>query len=95
MGQLNFDDILKYILFQVDDNWQHVTFRQTERCTDCSDKPCLTSCPSGVFSWNSIAGDPILIAYKQCVECGICRLICNNIEFSYPHGGFGVTYQQG
>ncbi|MEG6586162.1 ferredoxin family protein [Dendrosporobacter sp. 1207_IL3150] len=89
------DNQLKSLTFIPDDNWQHVLITDQMRCHDCHDKLCLTICPSGVFAWNLQPKDPILVMYKQCVECGSCRLVCDNIDFSYPLGGYGVQYKEG
>lgn len=85
------------IHFQPDNEWQHVIITDQELCRHCRNKPCLTICPSGVFAWNNCKCDPILVFYKQCVECGACRLICphENIAFKFPCGGYGVAYRQG
>jgi ferredoxin like protein len=34
---------------------------------------------------------------EKCLECGSCWLVCrqNAIDFSYPKGGTGVTWQFG
>lgn len=83
--------------FRVDDNWQHVVVTQPDQCKKCRDKPCLTICPSGVFTWNPVKKNTIQVFYKQCIECGACRLVCplDNIAFSFPHGGCGVHYHEG
>lgn len=91
------DAKINLVHFKPDDNWQHVIITQPDKCQECRNKPCLTICPSGVFVWNLVDKDPILVFYKQCVECGACRLVCplDNIEFSFPHGGYGVNYHEG
>ncbi|WP_040682949.1 ferredoxin family protein [Thermosinus carboxydivorans] len=91
------DAKLKLLLFKTNEDWQHVVINDQEVCRNCTDKQCLTICPSGVFRWNYQPADPILVLYKQCIECGSCRLVCpaNNINFSYPNGGYGVSYKEG
>jgi ferredoxin like protein len=89
------DDKLKSIHFNADDNWQHITVTSQNNCQECIDKQCLSICPTGVFTAGVQKDDPIIVWYKQCVECGACRLVCSNIDFSYPRGGFGVTYLEG
>lgn len=91
----NLEDKVKLLIFSTDEDWQHVKVINPGTCSDCKDKQCLTVCPSGVFRWNYQRSDPILVLYKQCIECGSCRLVCSNIEFSYPHGGYGVLYHEG
>ncbi|HMM20497.1 MAG TPA: 4Fe-4S dicluster domain-containing protein [Selenomonadales bacterium] len=83
--------------FRPDDDWQHVAVIDQETCRNCELKNCLLICPSGVFRWNYVPDDPVLVFYRQCVECGACRLVCpkNNIALSFPHGGYGVIYREG
>jgi len=84
------------LYFKPDDSWQHVIIRDQKLCKDCSAKPCLTICPAGVFGWNYAVTAPIGIAYKQCIECGACRLACpcKNIDFFYPKSSYGVIYTE-
>ncbi|MDR3564826.1 MAG: 4Fe-4S ferredoxin [Negativicutes bacterium] len=89
------DAKIELIAFQADDSCQHVTISSLDECGKCQQKPCLDLCPSQVFRWNYIADDPILVFYKQCIECGACRLVCPNIVFTYPRGGYGVIFRQG
>lgn len=83
--------------FNPDEHRQHIVITDQAACQNCGNKPCLTLCPSAVFAWNNCSSDPVLVFYKQCVECGACRLICpfENIEFSYPRGDCGVAYHEG
>ena len=85
------------IEFRPDETWQHVVIADQEKCRSCPDKNCLRVCPAGVFAWDNIPGHPVLFRYRQCVECGACRLACPEgaVEFSYPHGGYGVVFHQG
>ncbi|MDT8901482.1 ferredoxin family protein [Anaeroselena agilis] len=85
------------IEFRPDDDWQHIVIADQEECRRCPDKNCLRVCPAGVFAWDNHPGHPVLVRYKQCVECGACRLACPQgaIEFSYPRGGYGVVFHQG
>lgn len=83
--------------FRPDDSWQHVRITDAGRCRDCRPKFCLAVCPAGVFRRESDPDRPVAVLYRQCVECGACRLACgeNNIVFGYPHGGYGVVFHQG
>ncbi|HAK74761.1 MAG TPA: 4Fe-4S ferredoxin [Sporomusaceae bacterium] len=82
--------------FEPDDSWQHVIIGDQNICKDCQSKACLTICPTEVFLWNHADNTPIGVLYKQCIECGACRLVCpfKNIEFCYPKGGYGVMYTE-
>ena len=40
----------------------------------------------------------VLFSYEGCVECGTCRIVCNefdNVEWTYPRGGYGIQYRFG
>ena len=86
---------LSLVEFIGDDAWQHVKIRDQKSCHNCQKKVCLTICPSWVFRCGETDVTSIQVLYRQCLECGACRLVCENIDFSYPHGGFGVLYRQG
>ena len=90
-----FDEQLVLVCFQPDDCWQHVIVLDQDVCRNCKTRQCLTFCPSGVFRESEESGQAVLVLYKQCIECGGCRLICDNIDFSYPNGGYGVTFLEG
>lgn len=84
--------------FRVDDDFQHVSINDPQLCKICNCMTCLTICPSGVFKWSfQNEQQPISVLYKQCIECGACRLVCpqSNIHFQYPHGGYGVMFRDG
>lgn len=91
------DAKIKLIEFRPDDTFQHIAIADQDACAACEGKECLLVCPSAVFRWDHIVGHPVLVLYKQCVECGACRLTCprGNILFSYPRGGYGVVFHHG
>lgn len=90
-------DKLTSLEFITDEARPHLRIREQSVCTACSSKPCLSLCPSRVFQWDNAAAHPVLILYKQCVECGACRLACPqaNIDFHFPAGGYGVMFRHG
>ncbi|GGI33633.1 MULTISPECIES: ferredoxin family protein [Bradyrhizobium] len=56
----------------------------------------LTTCPAHCY----VANDKhqIEVAVDGCIECGTCRVICEergDIEWSYPRGGYGVLFKFG
>ena len=53
-------------------------------------------CPAGCYSLND--SGQVEIAPDGCLECGTCRIVCDGtdeIEWSYPRGGFGVLFKFG
>lgn len=94
---MQLQDKITLIQFNPDDSNQHVIIKSQEQCIECKEKQCLNICPTGVFKWDCQADSPIMVYYKQCIECGACRLVCqlDNILFSYPSGGKGVIYREG
>lgn len=71
------------------------TIRVIDRdvCLRCVRQQCINVCPAGCFR-----PDPerrIEFSQESCIECGACRIVCNefeNIEWRYPRPGFGVQY---
>lgn len=94
---MQLQDKIALIQFSPDDVHQHVAVLKEEQCSECQEKPCLSICPTGVFKWDYQQGNPLQVYYKQCVECGACRLVCqfDNIRFTYPSNGLGVAYREG
>lgn len=86
------DDLLGLLHFTPDDGHRHIRIIDPEICRNCRNQPCLTLCPSGVFTAGKNTGQPVAVFYRQCLECGSCRLICTNIDFSYPQSGYGVEF---
>lgn len=59
------------------------------RCQDtCTLKACVYVCPAGVFEL--IDDMPVFHRERVCLECGACRLVCDNVMFDYPAVGGGV-----
>ncbi len=64
-------------------------------CGECAVKACVWVCPANLFV--PLADGTILFNYEQCFECGACAIACNRegaISWSYPGGGFGVTFRE-
>ncbi|HIE50506.1 MAG TPA: 4Fe-4S dicluster domain-containing protein [Armatimonadetes bacterium] len=77
------------------DDRSHLVIREPENCRRCERKQCTYTCPARVYTWE---GERIQVAYEGCLECGTCRIVCNefhNIDWHHPRGGFGVVYRQG
>ncbi len=78
------------------DHQTHIKILDAKTCLGCPNKPCVTGCPAGVYTWDD-AQKKILVAYENCIECGAARMLCPyyNIEWVPPRGGFGVMYRYG
>lgn len=57
------------------------------------EKNCLYVCPSDVFLESG--GRIVLNPDGICLECGACRLACDNVNFNYPPAGRGVIHRFG
>lgn len=71
----------------------HISIRNDDIClNECENKPCTYYCPTRVFFWTD---EEIKIDYGRCIECGACPWGCpyENINWSFPPGGYGVTYK--
>ena len=90
---MTIDDKLYTTKFRVDEEHSHLAIKDGERCRDCLAPYCLSACPARVYSRREDGS--IEVAYSGCLECGTCRVLCDNIEWSYPVGGFGVIYRLG
>jgi ferredoxin like protein len=86
------DDKLYTTKFKVDEV-SHLAIKDPARCAICLKFQCLTACPAHVYSRR--ADQSIEIAYSGCLECGTCQVLCDNIDWRYPTGGFGVSYRFG
>lgn len=65
-----------------------------EKCIDtCGDFVCLYVCPAGLFEEQN--GSISFNSSGICLECGACRLVCDNIIFRFPAGGQGVIHRFG
>ena len=65
-------------------------------CLSCVRQQCINCCPAACYAPQP--DGTVLFSYEGCVECGTCRIVCNefdNIEWTYPRGGFGIQYRLG
>jgi len=67
------------------------------KCDRCELKPCLYVCPVQNFK---LEKGELNFSWVGCVECGSCRVSCEKlgsqgIKWSYPRGGFGVSFRYG
>jgi len=92
---MSLDDKLGLLTYK-NDHQSHIKIPDAKVCLDCKNKPCISGCPAGVYTWDEDK-KKILVAYENCVECGAARMLCPyaNIEWDPPRGGFGVSYKYG
>ncbi len=92
---LNRDDKLATLSFKVNEGKPHLKIIDQEVCARCVEKPCTTACPVGNYKVEE--NRRTTIYWSNCIECGTCRIICpsQNISWTYPTGGFGVSYRYG
>jgi ferredoxin like protein len=65
-------------------------------CLRCVRQQCINCCPATCYTPQE--DGRVLFSYEGCVECGTCRIVCHefdNIEWTYPRGGFGIQYRHG
>ncbi len=77
------------------DSDSHLAVRDQGTCRACILRPCVNVCPAGVYDYSE--AEELSVAHENCLECGSCRIVCEfeNIDWSYPSGGFGVAYIHG
>ncbi len=63
-------------------------------CKKCEKQPCVSICPAQCFK---LKGDHITFSFEGCLECGSCRVVCEEgaIDWTLPRGGLGICYQYG
>lgn len=94
---VNVDAKLGLLTYKADHEQPHIKIKNADTCaTKCADKPCTTVCPAKVYVWEA-AQNKIIVNYENCIECGACRMLCpfDNIDCTWPRGGFGVQYKFG
>ena len=77
------------------DEVPHLEIIDQEKCQQCDNKACTYTCPAQCYKEEE---GKVVLSYEGCLECGTCRIICNqslNIRWNYPRGGFGVSYKYG
>ena len=73
----------------------HLDVVDADICRDCEESGCVEVCPANV--WRRDENDVPTIAYENCLECSSCRYACDedNVVWTYPERGSGVTYKNG
>jgi ferredoxin like protein len=65
------------------------------KCRTCESQACIYACPANLFV--PLDDGSVLFNYEHCFECGTCFLVCSTegaLTWSYPVGGFGVTFRE-
>jgi len=91
-GRLTVEERLALVKFNVHSK-PHIIVDYS-KCEYCIGKPCVNSCPAGLYR---VENGKLVFVHEGCLECGTCRLVCphNAIKWEYPPGGYGVWYKFG
>ena len=68
---------------------------EADKCRSCSVRACITVCPANLFV--ELDDGSVLFNYEQCFECGSCYFVCTQegaIHWTYPRGGYGVSFRE-
>ncbi len=82
--------------YNVDPTRPHIRIIDHDVCLQCERQQCINCCPAACYA--PLPDGRVLFSYEGCVECGTCRIVCHefdNIEWTYPRGGFGIQYRYG
>ena len=92
MNSMSIEERLALNKYDVDTE-AHIRLKQ-EVCLECQQRSCLYVCPAECFK---LRDDKITFDHEGCLECGSCQISCDQeaVEWSYPRGGFGVSYEFG
>ena len=89
--KVNVQNKINNVMFKTDHD-SHIKIDQS-KCQNCTEKPCLTVCPAGMFSLSG-DGSEVIYSHEGCLECGTCYVVCPHLEWNYPKGGFGVIFRE-
>ncbi|MEW5791728.1 MAG: ferredoxin family protein [Pseudomonadota bacterium] len=83
--------------YRVDEGRSHIRILDPQVCMDdCQGKSCTFCCPAGCYTQDETG--KVLLSTDGCLECGTCRIICNehrNVLWEYPRGGYGILFKFG
>lgn len=82
--------------YRVDAERPHIQIKDAEVCARCRNQQCTVCCPAGCYSRE--ADGSVALATDGCLECGTCRIICDehrNVAWEWPRGGFGILFKFG
>lgn len=95
MNRMAITEMLAVNKYALDENHSHIQLKNEAVCkTECPLKPCLYTCPAGVYT---LVDGAVRVDSAGCLECGTCKALCpsNVLDWTYPRGGFGIIYRQG
>ena len=92
MNPTSIEDKLAVNKYDIDDE-VHIRIEE-EICEKCDTHACVSTCPADCFK---TAEGHITFSFEGCLECGSCRIICEEgaIVWTLPRAGFGICYQYG
>jgi ferredoxin like protein len=85
-----------YTVKYEDPGESHLDVKSVDVCKTCDTGDCVSVCPANVWRRDGDYEVPT-IAYENCLECSSCRFACpdDNVVWTYPERGSGVTYKNG
>jgi ferredoxin like protein len=88
----NIEDKLAVNKYDIDEE-VHITINE-EICSRCENRGCVYACPADCFK---LTDERVTFSFEGCLECGSCRLICDEdaVSWTLPRAGFGICYQYG
>jgi ferredoxin like protein len=96
-GTIRVEEKLFQNRYKVDAGRPHITIKDQEVCsTKCESQQCTVCCPAGCYTKEG--GGQVQLTTDGCLECGTCRIICNehlNVAWEYPRGGYGILFKFG
>lgn len=70
--------------------WEEICLSVPHLCQQCSDTPCVISCPTEAISVNPATG-AIVIDKELCTQCYICELECRYQVIHIDLEGYPLT----
>jgi len=93
MSAVKIEEKLFQNRYLVDPGRPHIRIREPAVCAEkCITHACTVCCPAGCYSRD---GAGVELITDGCLECGTCRVICNNVDWEYPRGGYGIQFKFG
>lgn len=82
--------------YLVDEGRPHIRIKDPSTVSPTLER-LVTLCPAGC--WSKQADGTLTGSLDGCFECGTCRIVAkavgDELEWSYPRGGYGISYKFG